>query len=79
MGFIDFRGTGFKCVHRYDRSSSSGETSVLIRASSSGLRKASTKPPPLEGANVVVNGRDLDGLDGAVTELRDVGSGTVLT
>jgi 3-oxoacyl-[acyl-carrier protein] reductase len=53
-------------------------TSALVTASSSGLGKASAKVLAREGANVTINGRDSDRLDEAVTELQEVGSGTVM-
>jgi 3-oxoacyl-[acyl-carrier protein] reductase len=51
---------------------------ALISASSSGLGKASGKALAKEGANVVINGRDQDKLDDAVTELRGVATGEVM-
>ena len=54
------------------------DTSALVTASSSGLGKASAIALAAEGANVVVNGRDEDRLDGAVEEVAAAGDGEVV-
>lgn len=51
---------------------------ALVTASSSGLGKASAAVFAREGANVVVNGRDEDRLDEAVSALDSLGDGRVV-
>ncbi|WP_158059610.1 SDR family oxidoreductase [Halorussus halophilus] len=51
---------------------------ALVTASSSGLGKASATALAESGANVVVNGRDEDRLQAAVTDIQDVASGRVI-
>jgi 3-oxoacyl-[acyl-carrier protein] reductase len=51
---------------------------ALVAASTSGLGKASAKALAREGADVVINGRDEDQLDAAVTDVQRVAEGDVL-
>ncbi len=51
---------------------------ALVTASSSGLGKASAKALAREGANVVINGRDIDQLEEAQAEIEDVATGEVI-
>lgn len=55
----------------------SGNT-ALVSASSSGLGKASATALAREGADVVLNGRDVDRLHRAVSEVRDAAAGRVV-
>ena len=50
---------------------------ALVAASSSGLGKASAEALAKEGAHVVINGRDEEGVDAAVEEVREVAEGDV--
>jgi 3-oxoacyl-[acyl-carrier protein] reductase len=54
------------------------DNTALVAASSSGLGKASAKALAREGADVVINGRDGDQLDTAVTDVQRVAEGDVL-
>lgn len=51
---------------------------AIVTASSGGLGKASARALIREGANVVVNGRNEEKLEGAVAELEDAGPGQVV-
>ncbi|QLG61735.1 SDR family oxidoreductase [Halorarum salinum] len=51
---------------------------AVVTASSSGLGKASAMALAEEGANVVINGRDEERLDRAVSDVDAAGSGTVV-
>lgn len=51
---------------------------ALTTASSSGLGKASARALAREGADVVVNGRDEDRLDAAVSDIESVAAGEVV-
>jgi 3-oxoacyl-[acyl-carrier protein] reductase len=51
---------------------------ALVTASSSGLGKASAMALAREGANVVLNGRDPERLEEAVSDVRDAASGRVV-
>lgn len=55
-----------------------GDTAV-VAASSSGLGKASAKALASEGVDVVINGRDRDGLESAADDIRASASGEVVT
>ncbi|MFB6170132.1 MAG: SDR family oxidoreductase [Haloarculaceae archaeon] len=52
---------------------------ALVTASSAGLGLASAKALAREGVNVVINGRNEDQLEDAAAEVRDFGSGDVVT
>jgi 3-oxoacyl-[acyl-carrier protein] reductase len=51
---------------------------ALVTASFSNLGQASATALAREGANVVINGRDVDQLETAAEEIRDVASGDVV-
>jgi len=51
---------------------------ALVTASSSGLGEASARALAMEGANVVMNGRDEDRLRAAVEDVREVATGDVV-
>jgi 3-oxoacyl-[acyl-carrier protein] reductase len=51
---------------------------ALVTASSSGLGRASAEVLAMEGANVVLNGRDETRLEETVTAVNDLGDGDVL-
>lgn len=51
---------------------------AIVAASSSGLGKASAHALAREGANVVINGRDVDRLEEAVTEIGEEAAGAVV-
>lgn len=53
------------------------DNTALVTASSSGLGKASAKALAREGCDVVVNGRNQDRLQDAVSEVREVARGDV--
>lgn len=54
------------------------DDTALVAASSSGLGKATARALAREGANVVVNGRDVEKLDATVAELTSLDGGTVV-